>query len=137
MEVEVEWLRDAAFAAHARGHRVVSDQPADKGGGDTGMTPPELLLASLGTCVGHYVVEFCKARAIPHEEVRIKVSAETLRDPGRVGNIAVAVRLPVELEPGRLRALVRAATHCTIHNTLGSAPEIHVQVCTSATEPCA
>jgi uncharacterized OsmC-like protein len=42
------------FEASARGHRVVCDQPPDNGGSDRGMTPPEYLLVSLGTCAGFY-----------------------------------------------------------------------------------
>jgi organic hydroperoxide reductase OsmC/OhrA len=32
-----------------------SDQPVENGGHDEGMTPPELLLASLGSCAGRPV----------------------------------------------------------------------------------
>lgn len=31
-------------------HRLTSDEPLDRGGGDSGSTPHELLLASLGAC---------------------------------------------------------------------------------------
>jgi len=48
MEITVRHLGDAQFEAEARGHRVVSDQPADNGGYDEGLTPPEFLLISLG-----------------------------------------------------------------------------------------
>lgn len=50
MEVIVEHLGAVQFEIKARQHAVVSDQPIDNGGDDEGMTPPELLLASLGSC---------------------------------------------------------------------------------------
>lgn len=31
-------------------HRVAADEPVERGGGDTGLAPRELLLASLGAC---------------------------------------------------------------------------------------
>lgn len=40
MEVTAEFLGDSRFEVQARGHRVICDQPADNGGSDTGMTPP-------------------------------------------------------------------------------------------------
>ena len=47
MEVLVEHLGSVQFEITARQHRVVSDQPVEQGGFDEGMTPPELMLASL------------------------------------------------------------------------------------------
>jgi len=47
MEVTVEHLGALQFEIKARQHAIVSDQPPENGGHDEGMTPPELLLASL------------------------------------------------------------------------------------------
>ena len=42
LEVSVEHLEAVQFEIKTRGHVVVSDQPAEMGGFDEGMTPPEL-----------------------------------------------------------------------------------------------
>jgi len=81
MEVEILHLGDVKFEAVARGHRVVSDQPAANGGADAGMTPPEFLLISLGTCAGFYAAQYLKTRSLPTEGLRIKVTAEKARQP--------------------------------------------------------
>ena len=128
MQLTVERLGKVSFTVQARSHLVLSDQPKDNGGTDKAMTPPELFLASLGTCVGYYVVQFCDARRLDTGEMRIQVDGEILPHPGRIGKIAVRIRLPFELEAGKLKALIRAATHCTIHNTLMHPPEIRVEV---------
>jgi putative redox protein len=47
--------------AEARGHRLLSDQPLSNGGDDAGMTPPELMLASLGTCAGYYALQYLRS----------------------------------------------------------------------------
>src|ERR1039457_858366 len=54
MEVTIQHLGDVRFEASARGHHAICDQPAGNGGSDAGMTPPEYLLVSLGTCAGFY-----------------------------------------------------------------------------------
>jgi putative redox protein len=54
MKVTVEHSGSVQFEISARGHRIVNDQPVAAGGFDEGMTPPELLLASLGACAGYF-----------------------------------------------------------------------------------
>ena len=67
MEVTAEYLNDARFEVAARGHRVISDQPPENGGQDSGMSPPELLLASLATCAAYYGTQYLKARGLKVE----------------------------------------------------------------------
>ena len=62
MNMEIEYAGGTKFTAKARSHIVVCDQPVESGGLDTGMTPPELLLASLGTCVAYYALQYLKTR---------------------------------------------------------------------------
>ncbi len=50
MQVNVSHQDGLQFIASARSHQIVSDQPFDNGGCDRGMTPPEWLLAALGSC---------------------------------------------------------------------------------------
>jgi putative redox protein len=54
MEVKITHLDQVKFAIHSRSHSILCDQPAENGGEDSGMTPPELLLASLGSCAAFY-----------------------------------------------------------------------------------
>ena len=49
MEVKITHLDQVRFAIHSRSHFIICDQPTGNGGEDSGMTPPELLLASLGS----------------------------------------------------------------------------------------
>jgi uncharacterized OsmC-like protein len=76
MEIKVRHLGDTQFEAEARGHRVVSDQPPDNGGYDEGLTPPEFLLISLGTCVGFYIVQYLNAHSLNCPELEVKVAAD-------------------------------------------------------------
>ena len=94
---------------------------------DTGMTPPEFLLASLGTCVGYYAAQYLKNHGLSTEGLEIKVSAEKERKPARLGRFRIEVSghdLPVEHEAG----LLRAANACLIKNTLAQPPAIETVV---------
>ena len=69
MEVKISHLDGVSFNIQARSHSIVCDQPADNGGEDTGMTPPEFLLASLGSCAAFYAVQYLKTRNLISADV--------------------------------------------------------------------
>ena len=125
MEVEILHLGDVKFEAVARGHRVVSDQPAANGGADAGMTPPEFLLISLGTYAGFYAAQYLKTRSLPTEGLRIKVTAEKARQPARLAHFLIEVTTP-GLKGQHQAGILRAVKSCLIHNTLLNTPAIDI-----------
>ena len=127
MEVHVQYLGNVRFEASARGHRVVCDQPFDNGGGDGGMTPPEYLLVSLGTCAGFYAAQYLKTRSLPAHGLEVKVTAEKASHPARLGRFRIEVTVPA-LDPHHEAGILRAVKACLVHNTLLNAPEIETVV---------
>jgi len=127
MEVRIQHLGDVMFEASARGHRVVCDQPPDNGGSDSGMTPPEYLLVSLGTCAGVYAAQYLKARSLPAQGLEIKVTAEKAAQPARLGRFRIEVTAPA-VDARHQAGILRAVKACLIHNTLLNAPEIETVV---------
>lgn len=127
MELTVQHLGKGAFAVGARHHRLVCDQPATNGGTDSGMTPPELMLASLAACAGYYAAQYLNARKLSSENLNVRVTAEKAQGPSRLGAFRIEVdapEAPVEHEAG----LLRAVKACLIHNTLLHPPVIETQV---------
>ena len=127
MEVTVQHLGGVKFEAVARGHRVTCDQPPANGGADTGMTPPEFLLVSLGTCAGFYAAQYLKTRSLPADGLEIKVSAEKALQPARLGSFRIEVMVP-DLDPRHEAGVLRAVKACLVHNTLINAPAIETVV---------
>ena len=78
MEVIVEHLGDVQFQIKARQHTIVSDQPLQNGGFDEGMTPPEMLLAALGSL--RWIL-----RSAVHEEAQAAGSGNAGARLGREG----------------------------------------------------
>jgi uncharacterized OsmC-like protein len=64
METLVRYLGHTKFEASTRGHRILCDQPVENQGTDAGMSPPEFLLVSLGTCAGYYATQYLLTRAL-------------------------------------------------------------------------
>ena len=92
------------------------------------MTPPEFLLAALGSCAEFYAVQYLCARNLSTSGVEVTVSAEKLKQPARLGNFRIHVACPTELSEDQTAGLERSVYHCLIHNTLLSPPEIHIEL---------
>jgi uncharacterized OsmC-like protein len=92
------------------------------------MTPPELMLASLGSCAAFYAVQYLKARKLADRGVEVSVTAEKLKAPARLGNFKIHVTCPVPLTEEQTVGLMRSIHTCLIHNTLLSPPEIKIEL---------
>jgi putative redox protein len=128
MEVIVEHLGAVQFEIKARQHKVISDQPADNKGFDEGMTPPELLLASLGSCAAYYAVDYLVRNKIERDGVRTRVTAEKVKGPFRVDNFKIDVEVPGGLNDAHLKEIEEAVHRCLIHNTLLQPPKMEVVI---------
>jgi len=127
MEVFTKYLGGSKFEAAARGHCVICDQPRGNGGTDTGMSPPEFLLASLGTCAGYYAAQYLNARGLPAGDLQVRVSAEKASQPARLDSFEIDVT-SAGLDERHQAGVLRAVKTCLIHNTLLGSPGIHVSV---------
>jgi len=118
MEVTVEHLGAVQFEIKARQHTITSDQPAESFGHDEGMTPPELLLASLGSCAGFYAAQYLRKHKLANKGTRVRVTADKLKDPARIDSFCIEVECPLELTDQHRTGVEAAVQHCLIHNTL-------------------
>jgi uncharacterized OsmC-like protein len=128
MEVTVNHLGCVQFEIKARQHTIACDQPPENGGFDEGMTPPELLLASLGSCAGFYAAQYLKKYQLATEGTRVRVTAEKLKEPPRLGNFTIEVDVPVDLTAEHRTGVERAVHHCLTHNTLLHPPKIELEI---------
>ncbi|MGH7615620.1 MAG: OsmC family protein [Gemmatimonadaceae bacterium] len=122
------------FAAQVRTHRVVVDQPHRGGGSDTAPSPIELLAVSLGTCIAYYVQQFCHARGLPYEGLRVEVDQEGASSPSRIAKFTARVAIPADLPPQARALIERVVRSCPAHNTLALGAEVAVSIAVGDTE---
>ncbi len=128
MEVLVEHLGAVQFVIKARQHTIACDQPPDNGGFDEGMTPPELLLASLGSCAGFYAAYYLRKNNLATEGTRVRVTADKVKNPARMDNFSIQVEVPRELSDEHRKGVEQAVQHCLIKNTMLHPPQITLEV---------
>jgi len=127
--VEVSYLGGESYAAATRGHTQLTDQPATAGGADTAMTPTELLVASLSSCVAFYAGSYLARHGLNRDGLHVTATFTTATDrPARVAWVRLAIRLPGGVPPARQAALLAVASHCTVHNTLRQPPDIAIEL---------
>ena len=137
MEVQVEHLGAVQFEIKARQHTIDCDQPEDLGGFDEGMTPPELLLASLGSCAAFYAVAYLKKKGIDAPGTHVHVTADKAKAPARLDNFKIEVSVPIELSDEHRAGVEQSVHHCLIHNTLLHPPTISLDIRSTLGEPAA
>ena len=126
---EVKYIDGKKFSAQNRAHTVIIDQPKDGGGQDQGPTPPELFVDSLGSCVGVYVLAFCKNTGLNPDGMRIILDWEKAADkPARIQKISAKIELPNADAGARSAALLKVAESCLIHETIRHQPEITIEL---------
>lgn len=106
------------------GHELVVDEPAERGGTDTGPRPTQLLASSLAGCIAITMEMYAERKGwdLGRLEVDVEVSYE-----GEVPNhYEVSIKLPDELDEEQRRRLLVIATKCPVHKVL--AGEAHVRV---------
>lgn len=128
MEVTVEHLGAVKFEIKARNHTILCDQPAENFGHDEGMTPPELLLASVGSCAGFYAAQYLRKHKLATEGTRVRVTADKVKDPARVDNLRIEIETAVELTDQQRAGVEESVHHCLIKNTLLHPPKIAIEI---------
>jgi uncharacterized OsmC-like protein len=142
MEIKVEHIGAVQFEISTRGHKIISDQPTEAGGFNEGMTPPELLLASLGSCAAYYAVDYLKRNGLLVDGTNVRVTADKVKPsvkPGekpagvRIDNFKIEIDMRRELSPEQRHGVEEAVHRCLIHNTLLSPPMIELDVTSDVT----
>jgi len=81
MSLSVKYLKEKKFEVICRSHRIIVDQPLSEDGTDQGMTPVELLNASLASCAAFYAVTFLKRRIPTFSGLEVRSTWQYSEDP--------------------------------------------------------
>jgi putative redox protein len=115
-----------------RQHRLIVDEPQDRGGGDAGPRPTELLAASLATCTVITVVMYAdrKGWELGPLEAEVDYTAPSADAPA---SFRVELRTPAELTDEQRERILVIAAKCPVHKTL-AAREVKIEDCFSPSE---
>jgi len=92
----------------------------------TAPSPFALFLASIGTCAGIYVVQFCRQRDLSTEGMRIIQRTHTNRDTRMIERLELDIQVPPEFPEKYHDALIRSAQLCSVKKHMESPPAFEV-----------
>ncbi len=117
------------FETQIGNHALQIDVPAGMGGMDRGPTPPEIFIASLGSCVGAFVAQYCERNSLDAHDMSVDVSFDKADNPTRLVNLKITVKMPnTACQNQRLEAIRRVAEHCPVHKTIETFEEIEFEI---------
>lgn len=130
MEMKVVFPGGKRVDAVYNGFTIKTDQPESNGGGGAAPSPFDLFLASVGTCVGYYVLSFCQERAIPTEQLELSMSIDKDTSTGMIGKISIDIQLPPEFPRKYWQAVKKSAELCAVKKHLQHPPlfEINARI---------
>ena len=100
-----------------REHHVVTDEPEEAGGDDSGPSPQELLAASLASCTAITMEMYAARKGWDIGDVSVEVDYEPAQR-GSPTQFSMTVTLPKELPEEQRERLMQIAAKCPVHRTL-------------------
>ena len=116
------------FESQIGKHTVTIDVPDSMGGSDRGPIPPQIFVASLGSCVGAFVAQYCENNGIDDTDMTVDVTFDKAEDPTRLVNLKATVNLPHGECAKRVKAITRVAEHCPVHATIKTMEALEIQI---------
>lgn len=104
---------NSLFQTELGDHIVITDPS-----GREAPSPPEILVASLGACVGILVRDYCERSGIDATGLTVDVEYGKASNPYRLADFKVDINLPNGRVNGRSGAIIRVAEHCPVHQTM-------------------
>ena len=127
MDMEIVFSGGKKVEALFKGFRIKTDQSKKHGGEALFPAPFDLFLASLGTCSGIYVLNFCQERNIPADKIKLVLVTQKEPPSRMIKKIEIEIRLPSDFPVKYKAALVRAAELCTVTKHLYDPPKMLVE----------
>jgi glycosyltransferase-like protein len=123
LEVSAAWQGGYRTVVDARGHEFTVDEPESAGGGNTGMMPTEVFLASVASCYCLALAFAASKRSLELPGLEVTVRAERAGTELRYRRLAVEAKADVPDE--RLAGLIDPARRvCWVSNTLAGELEL-------------
>lgn len=126
-EVSIDYQGVFKYRAVSLDYKVEIGFPKEDGS-INGITPPALLLASVGSCIAAYMERYLNAANMKFKDFSINVKSDICEDsPYYLKVIDIKVILNgIELDKRGEEELLEYVKNCPVHNTLINGPSVNI-----------
>lgn len=133
MDMQITFSGGKRVDATFLGKTIHTDQSKENGGDGSAPEPFATFLASLGTCAGVYVLEFCRARNLPTEGISLVQHHDFNPVTHKLEGVRIEIRLPADFPEKYRKAVQRAADLCAVKRAILDPPSFEVTTVDSGT----
>ncbi|MBS3819713.1 OsmC family protein [bacterium] len=130
-EIKLNFPGGKRVNAFYKGMTIQTDQPLYAGGEGTAPAPFDLFLASIGTCVAYYVLEFCQRRGIPTHNSEVVMEMEKNKERNMIEKIFFHIKLPSQFPEKYKKAVIKSVNSCAVKDHMINPPtfefKTHIQ----------
>lgn len=132
-KVKVKSINNLQVGISVDGHKLIADEPKEKGGDDLGPTPEEYLLGALGSCTAITLLLYARRKNMLLESVEVDLSLKREHNPTAVEvgekkilieKITREIYVKGNLSEEQKVRLLEIAQRCPVHKTITSKPQV-------------
>ncbi len=128
MNMSISYIGNGKFEVNTAKHKMFTDLPEKAGGKDSAMTPVEIFVGSLGTCIGVFAMKYLQTSKLDPEGMNVNVNWEYDEKKTRIAKVDISLTVPNSVIGKRKNALYQAVNSCIVHNTLKNTPELNINL---------
>jgi len=122
----VVWKEGMHFCTRVQSGELMCDESSEIGAAYP--SSPELLMASLGSCIASVLVVYGSHHGYELDGLKVELDWTLADAPHRIGGIHIRVHLPANVPEAERPVFERVAHSCLIHNTLTHPPKIEMDI---------
>ncbi len=126
MELTISFPGEKRIYAEYNGFTIETDFVKSDGGEESAPTPYSLFLASIGTCAGAFVLDFCHSRSIDTRDIKIQLQYCRSEKTHLTEQINLCIDLPKGFPEKYKSAVIKAADLCTVKRNILTPPRFNI-----------